>query len=264
MAVAAMEIRKNFLGRAAILVYLLALMPVALFAARAVAVLAFRGSLDGFSDEAGVFATIYQTFILRFVVFFGCMGIFANLSRGDILDKSLHYYFLVPARREVIAVGKYLAGLAAALVLFGVSTAGSLLFLYVPHGWRASTRHLLEGPGLSHAASYMLVTGIACLAYGALFLAVGFLFRNPILPAIGILVWEGFSFLLPPLLKKISIVYYLQALCPVQVFTGGPFALVAELPSQWVAAPALIVLTVVLLAVAGRAIRRMEVHYGTD
>ena len=44
------------------------------------------------------------------VIFFGCLGIFMNLFRGEVLDRSLHYYFLAPVRREVLVIGKYLAG----------------------------------------------------------------------------------------------------------------------------------------------------------
>ena len=28
------------------------------------------------------------------------MGIFSNLFRGEMLEKTLHYYFLTPIRRE--------------------------------------------------------------------------------------------------------------------------------------------------------------------
>ena len=41
-----------------------------------------------------------------------------NLFRGEMLDKTLHYWFLAPARREVLLAGKYLAGLIAAVVIF--------------------------------------------------------------------------------------------------------------------------------------------------
>ncbi len=40
-----------------------------------------------------------------------------NLFRGDIVDRSLHFYFLSPVRREVLVVGKYLSGLVTSIVL---------------------------------------------------------------------------------------------------------------------------------------------------
>jgi hypothetical protein len=47
------------------------------------------------------------------------------------------------------------------------------------------------------------------------------------IPAAAILGWEWINFLLPPALKKISVIHYLQSLCPVPV-PHGPFALPAE------------------------------------
>ena len=58
-----------------------------------------------------IFATIFRFYFLRLAVFFGCVGIFTNLFRGEMLDKSLHFYLLTPVRREILLAGKYLAGL---------------------------------------------------------------------------------------------------------------------------------------------------------
>ena len=60
-----------------------------------------------------IFATSFQFYFLRLAVFFGCVGIFINLFRGEMLSKSLHFYMLTPMRREVLLAGKYLAGLLA-------------------------------------------------------------------------------------------------------------------------------------------------------
>jgi hypothetical protein len=84
-----------------------------------------------FGEDSVVFATVFQFFYLRLAVFFGCLGIFMNLFRGELLDKSLHFYFLAPMRREVLMVGKYLAGLVAAIIIFTTSTALQMLVL----GW---------------------------------------------------------------------------------------------------------------------------------
>ena len=53
-----------------------------------------------------------------------------NLIRGEVVDESLHYYFLCALRREVLIAGKYISGLVASVVLFTLTTAGSLFFLY--------------------------------------------------------------------------------------------------------------------------------------
>src|SRR5262249_46658206 len=126
-AVFRIEVKKNFLGRRALLIYLLAASPVLLMAALSV-------QLRPGDDVKIIFANLYEGMILRTIVFFGCAWIFMNLFRGEVVDKSLHYYFLCPLRREVLVAGKYLSGLVASLVLFGICTAGSLLFLFVSLG----------------------------------------------------------------------------------------------------------------------------------
>jgi ABC-type transport system involved in multi-copper enzyme maturation permease subunit len=265
LAVMRLEIRKHFLGRRAILVWLLAAMPVALLAVRAIALATFREQHFDLTVAADVnaFAMIFQGFILRFVVFFGCVGIFSHLARGDVLDKSLHYWFLTPVRREVVVAGKYAAGLLASTVIFGLCTLGSLFFLYLPHGWEAISRHHLQGPGVAQAAAYLFVVVLGCVGYGALFLAIGLRFKNPIAFSVAVLGWESLSFLMPAFLKRLTMVHYLEALCPVPV-SGGPFALLADPPSAWLSVPGIVALSAVLLWTACHAIRRMDVQYGTD
>jgi ABC-type transport system involved in multi-copper enzyme maturation permease subunit len=264
LTVMRIEMRKHFLGRRVLMALALASMPVVLLAGRAFALTFLENEVAlSIPEDVRVFALIYQTFVLRFVVFFGCVGIFSQLARGDVMDKSLHYWFLAPVRREVVVAGKYAAGLLASCALFGASTLGSLFFLYVPHGPEAAARHLLDGPGLAHAAAYLLVTVVGCVGYGALFLAIGLRFRNPIAIAVAVLGLESFSFLLPAFLKKLTMVHYLQGLCPVPV-SEGPIALLADPPSAWVSVPGIVALSGVLLWTAFRAIRTMDVQYGTD
>src|SRR5215469_18427560 len=115
------------------------------------------------SDDATLFAGVFQFFFLRLAVFFGCLGIFMNLFRGEILDRSLHFYFLAPMRREVLMVGKFLAGLLATCVIFVTSEVlQTLVFL-----WQFSPGlrdlYLYHNHGLAHAASYLGITVLACV-----------------------------------------------------------------------------------------------------
>ncbi len=61
---------------------------------------------NNLGQDSIMFAGVFQFFFLRLAVFFGCLGIFMNLFRGEILDRSLHFYFLAPIRREVLMLGK--------------------------------------------------------------------------------------------------------------------------------------------------------------
>src|SRR5262245_1516925 len=101
-----LEIKKAFLGRRLIGVYVLALAPVILLGARALLVPSPR--LAGNMGKAGiVYAGLFQVFMLRMGIFFGCVAIFTNLFRGEVLEKTLHFYLLSPVRREVLVAGKY-------------------------------------------------------------------------------------------------------------------------------------------------------------
>jgi ABC-type transport system involved in multi-copper enzyme maturation permease subunit len=222
-------------------------------------------------EDSAIFAGVFQFFYLRLAIFFGCLGIFMNLFRGEILDKSLHFYFLAPIRREVLMVGKFLAGLLATCVIFVTSEVLQLLVFTSQFTPNARDLYLYQNHGLSHAAAYVGVTALACLGYGAFFLAAGMLFRNPILPAAAILIWEGINPFLPALLKKFSVIYYLKSLCPVDIPTppGTPplLALLVSNPdpvSAPVAILGIVIMALLVLYVSSFQIRRMEINYTTE
>jgi len=226
---------------------------------------------DNRGQDSVMFAGIFQFFFLRLVVFFGCLGIFMNLFRGEVLDHSLHFYFLAPVRREVVMVGKFIAGLLATCIIFVTSEilqTAAFLWHFSP-GVREL--YLYQNHGLTQAFQYVGITMLACVGYGALFLVAGMLFRNPIPPAAMVLIWEAINPFLPSVLKQISVIYYLKALCPVNVPSSqGTPALLALLvsTSEPISAPLAVLglLTVSLLAVciSGIQVRRMEINYTTE
>ena len=132
-AIFRLEITKNFLGRRSILLYLLALLPIVPLAL--LAPFTPPGSeWQDFTQYSMIFAVFYGGLILRTVVFFGCAWIFMNLFRGDIVDRSLHFYFLSPVRREVLVIGKYLSGCLLDRV-FSATRSGSCCCSF-PHSPR--------------------------------------------------------------------------------------------------------------------------------
>jgi len=105
----------------------------------------------------------------------------------------------------------------------------------------------------------------------ALFLAAGMFFRNPIIPTALVLVWEGINVFLPAVLKKVSLIFYLQSLCPV---IAPPDV---KLPAVWKllisntdpASPAaavsgILIFTVLILVAAGIRARTLEINYSAD
>ena len=267
-AVLRLEMRKTFLSKRGFWIYLLAYLPVVLFTAKSIVEIKMGRNRD-FGQDTNVFATLFQLFFLRLAVFFGCLGIFMNLFRGEVLDRSLHYYFLAPIRREVLLVGKFLAGVIATCLIFTTSTVLQIAGLYWSHGWRVFSDYLMNGNGLSHMLAYVSATILACIGYGSIFLAAGVVFRNPLIPAAVILVWESINSLLPSLLQKFSVIYYLKSLCPIQIVpeSGTFFAMLSinvdPMPA-YIAIPGLLMFSAAVLVAASFQVRRMEINYATE
>ncbi len=222
------------------------------------------------SDDKIVFATAFQFFFLRLAIFFGCVGIFMNLFRGEMIDKSLHFYLLAPVRREVLLIGKYLAGLIATVVIFTASTALQFWLLLLPYDSATVSQYMQNG-GWQHVFAYLGVTALACAGYGSVFLAAGLFFRNPLIPAAAVLIWEGANLFLPATLKKISVIFYLQSLCPVVAPPDRDMnpllALLissAEPTTAGLAVLGLLTVTGVVLFFGATQARKLEINYGTD
>ena len=86
-----------------------------------------------------------------------------------------------------------------------------------------------------------------------------------------LLGWEGINGILPHALQRMSSLYYLQSLCPVP----PPMDSDAPMLIRLLAAPAapasrpgailgLVLLTAFVLWIAGLAVRRMQISYGSE
>jgi len=226
--------------------------------------------LMDFEADRAIFASVFQLFYLRLAIFFGCLGIFMNLFRGEILDKTLHFWFLAPARREVLLIGKYGAGLIASSIIFA---GGALLCFAVLMGSHSSVEvsAYLENSGMQHIVWYLIAAVMGCIGYGSVFLAAGLLLRNPIIPAAVLLGWEGIQGFLPETLQKLSILHYLQSLCPVPIPMNDNvpgllrLLLTPAAPASHIGAIiGLLILSAVVLWISVLAIRRTEVSYSAE
>jgi ABC-type transport system involved in multi-copper enzyme maturation permease subunit len=261
-----LELKKTAFSKRGWWIYCLAAAPVL------ISLMHFLLSQAGQAQKGGhsvgldgiIFAGLFLFFCLRGSIFFGCMGLFSNLFRGEMLEKTLHYYYMTPVRRELIVFGKYLAGLAVSLMLF----LPCLTVAYLLLGWHfgpAWKDYLLHGPGLSQLGSYLLVASLACAGYGAVFLACGLFFKNPMIAAAVVWVWEGLNPFLPSLLKKISVIFYLKSLCPLEVPAPPPFSIMAietDPAPLWVAVPGLLAISLILVLYAAVSARQGEINYG--
>jgi ABC-type transport system involved in multi-copper enzyme maturation permease subunit len=263
-AILRIEIKKNLWMRRTIWIYLLAFAPTAMFGIHALT--SPMGRNCSLAEDTRIFAYVFQIFYLRVGIFFGCMGLFTWLFRGEIVEKSLHYYFLSPMRREVLVAGKFVAGLITASLVFSASILLCFTFVY-GHFGAPGRAYVFSGPGFGYLMSYLLVTVLACLGFGSLFMALSLVFKNPILPGIVILLWETFHAVAPSMLQKLSISFYLKQLAPVTIPPEGLMALftvIAEPVAAWLVIPGLIVLSAAILVFAGYRIRRTEISYLAD
>ena len=127
--------------------------------------------------------------------------------------------------------------------------------------------YIFDGPGLSQLGSYLLVTALACVGYGAVFLALSLLFKNPIVPGAMLLGWETVAPIFPSWAQHLSVTFYLKHLCPVKLPVEGPlaiFTVVAEPVAPFVAVFGLICLTVAVLVLSCFLIHRLEVTYTAE
>ena len=251
------ELQRYFLAKRWIGVYFIAAAPVFLLL---VAALGPENRGPSTAAGSGIYAIFFQTFWLRFAIFFSCMAVFSQMFRGEMLEKTLHFYLLTPVRREVITAGKYLAGLVS---MGGIFTAGTILtnvLIYARNPNYAD--FFLQGDGGPQLVRYVLATILACAVYGGIFLLFGLRFRNPIIPSIILLAWETFYFVLPAGMQKFTVMHYIQSFLP--RIDLGPFAVVVDPTSPFIGVPLLLLLAAALVWVSGGLLKRTEINYGTD
>lgn len=258
------EVRRNLFTRRAWWIYFLAFIPVFIIFLH-LAVDSHHGNMD-LSDDTGVLAGVVQLYYLRLGVFFGCLGIFSRLIRGEMIERSIHYYLLSPVRREVILLSKFFAGAATAVVLFGAAVIADFVLMYVGYG-SAGRDYMLHGQGLGQIEAYLLIVVLACLGYGSIFLLLSLMFRNPMPGALLLWGWEAINPVMPSLLQKFSVASYLRHLMPVSVPAEGIFVLLTvetEPVSAWVAVLGLLALITLVLVFSCYRIRRLEIRYTTE
>lgn len=155
-----------------------------------------------------VFGLFIWLLFLRFII--PVLGVFYGISlvADEVEDKTITYLFTRPIARGAIVIGKYLAYLAAT-VLVVLPAVIVLYFLLVPTG----------GGSLATAFPVLLkdlmLLGIGLAVYGALFAWVGSQFKYPLITGLVFAFgWEQGIMLVPGYLKRLTISYYIQGLVP--------------------------------------------------
>ena len=261
--VAQIEVRRNLFSKRAWWIYFLAFVPTVIIL---IHTLVERHPQFAMAEDSTVLAGITQFYYIRLGIFFGCLGIFSRLIRGEMIDRSLHFYLLSPVRREVLLLAKFAAASINALALFGSATIANFVLMYTGYG-PAGTDYMFNGPGMGQLEAYLVIVVLACLGYGSVFLLLSMMFRNPTPAALLVFGWEAINPVMPSLLQKISVASYLRHLMPITVRGDDIFALLTvttEPVPGWVAALGLLVLIAVVLTYSCYRMRSLEIRYTTE
>jgi ABC-2 type transport system permease protein len=207
-------------------------------------------------DGASIFGLMIWLLYIRFII--PILGVFFGtaLIADEVDDKTITYLFTRPIPRSAVLLGKYLAYLAATVLLVLPSVV-LVYFLIVPIGnstIASSFPSLVKDLG-------MLAIGLA--AYGAVFAFVGTRLKRPLI--VGLVFafgWEPGVLLFPGYLKRFTVAYYLQALVTHEMPQDSAVSMIMqvfhEVPSVLTSLVALAVIVAGTLWLAGRAVEQRE------
>lgn len=203
-----------------------------------------------------LFGLMVWVFYVRFIVPVLAVFYGTALIADEVEDRTITYLFTRPVRRGAVLAGKYLAYLTctALVVLPSVLV---VYFLVIPIGGAGVARTY---PALVADLGILLM---GLVAYGALFALVGATFRRSLIAGLLFLfAWEPAVLVLPGAFKRVTVAYYLQGLVPHAMPQDGAISMLQavfrEVPSLPVSLLVLTGLTVVCLALAGRAVEGKE------
>ena len=205
---------------------------------------------------AAIFGMMVWLLYIRFIV--PILGVFYGtaLIADEVDDKTITYLFTRPIPRSAVLLGKYMAYLVCTVLLV-LPSVMIVFFLVAPTG------------GSSVAAAFpslladfaMLIVGLA--SYGAVFALVGTRLKRPLV--VGLVYafgWEPAVLLFPGYLKRLTVMYYLQALVthdmPQDSAVSMILQLFHEVPTIATSLLSLGVIIAVTLWSAGRAVEQRE------
>ncbi len=208
------------------------------------------------TSGASVFGLMIWILYIRFIV--PVLGVFFGtaLIADEVEDKTITYLFTRPITRGAVLMGKYLAYLVCTTLLVLPSVV-IVFFLIVP----------ISGGSIAQAFPSlltdlaMLVAGLT--AYGAVFALVGTRLKRPLIAGLVFAFgWEPAVLVFPGYLKRVTVMYYLQALVRHEMPQDSAVALLMqvfrEIPSLPVSLAGLAAITVVSLWFAARTVENRE------
>lgn len=191
---------------------ILALLPTA------IAAIYVYGNFGRPSYDINKIHSIYEGLIrilyLHFIVFFSANILGFAAVRQEMDDKTLHYLLLQPVPRPILILGKAAACLSLGCVLCFASLWVTYLTMTLPLCGGAAVVADLFGEGrfvVLLKESCVLALGLS--AYAGIAMLMGSIFKSALF-GLFLLGWEAGLPYLPSVLKKWTVMHYLQSLLP--------------------------------------------------
>jgi ABC-type transport system involved in multi-copper enzyme maturation permease subunit len=153
-------------------------------------------------DSEAMFATAISLLYIRFIV--PAIGMFygTSLIADEVEEKTITYLFMRPIPRGSIVLGKYLAYVLCAISVV-LPSAAIVFMVMVPFEDMAMLFRTFIGN--------LGVLALGLVAYGAVFLWTGAMFRRPLVGGLlFVFGWEQLAVVLPGYVGQLTIAHYLQ------------------------------------------------------
>ena len=203
-----------------------------------------------------VFGLMIWILYIRFIV--PVLGVFygTSLIADEVDDKTITYLFTRPISRSAVLLGKYLAYLVCTILLV-LPSVMIVFFLVVPTGGGSI------GQAFPSLVTDFGMLAVGLMAYGAVFALVSTRVKRPLI--VGLVFafgWEPAVLLFPGYLKRITVMYYLQALVSHEMPQDSAVAMLMQVFREVPALPTsllcLALITGLSIWSAGRAVEHRE------
>jgi len=158
-------------------------------------------------DDAAMdfFMGIMVMLYLQFIVLYVCFLYATALVTSEIEDKTMTYLISRPITRFEIMVYKYLGYVVSIFTLFAIPAILNYLIL-APHQGVGGLEDNLDMLAYSLGGIFMGV-----VAWGALFLLMASVFRNPLMPGfLYCIFWESFIANIGTNVSKVTVTYQIR------------------------------------------------------
>ncbi len=155
-----------------------------------------------------------RTLFIHFIVFFvGNLSGYAVI-RQDMDERTLHYLFLQPVKRWTLVLAKFAAFISVAGAMCVASIWITYFILVLPQaGPGGLVADLFAGGRLVGLIKESIVILLGLTAFGSFAMLMASFFKNQAY-ALFWLLWESALPYLPSIMKKFTVMHYLQSLLP--------------------------------------------------